>query len=58
VHVSHPPLGAISILEHLLKTSYSRPITPALLRLDLDFAALRGDPWFERLIVESEPKPK
>jgi len=40
---------AISILEHLLKTSYQRPITPALLRLDADFDPLRGDPRFEKL---------
>jgi tetratricopeptide (TPR) repeat protein len=40
---------AIPILERLLKTPYVESITPALLRLDPDFDALRGGPRFEKL---------
>ncbi|HWX16802.1 MAG TPA: tetratricopeptide repeat protein [Chthoniobacterales bacterium] len=48
---------AIPILEHLLKTSYGYPpLTAALLQLDPDFDPLRGDPQFQKLVSESEPK--
>src|SRR5262249_37059541 len=40
---------AIPILEHLLKTSYQDPLSPAVLRLDRDFDFLRGDRRFEKL---------
>ena len=48
---------AIPALEHLLKIPYFEPLTPALLRLDPDFDALRGDSRFEKLISEPDPKP-
>jgi tetratricopeptide (TPR) repeat protein len=47
---------AIPILERLLHTAYYNPITPALLRLHPDFDLLRGDPRFQKLVSESEPK--
>jgi TolB-like protein/tetratricopeptide (TPR) repeat protein/class 3 adenylate cyclase len=47
---------AVSILEHLLKTPYQDPITPAWLQLDPDFDSLRGDPRFQKLVSESESK--
>ena len=50
---------AIEILQRLLQTRYSGwaavPLTPALLRLDPDFDALRNDPRFQKLCEE---KPK
>ncbi len=44
---------AVSILEHLRKTPYKEPITPASLRLDPDFDSLRGDPRFQKLAEQS-----
>jgi tetratricopeptide (TPR) repeat protein len=51
--------GAIPLLQHLLEISYDGaygpPLTPALLRLDSDFDALRGNPRFEKLCQDKEP---
>jgi TolB-like protein len=50
---------AIALLQHLLAISYDglgeAPLTPALLRLDPDFDALRGDPRFQKLCEEKRP---
>ncbi len=47
---------AIALLQHLLEISYDglgeAPLTPALLRLDPDFDALRKDPRFQKLCEE------
>jgi tetratricopeptide (TPR) repeat protein len=43
---------AISILAHLLTVPYFDPVTPARLRLDPDFDALRGDPRFQKLVEQ------
>jgi len=53
---------AISILGELLQTSYTSwfyspgPVTPALLRLDPIWDALRGDPAFQKLCEEKIDK--
>ena len=52
--------SAISTLTQLLQTpyngwSYSLPITPALLRLDPLWDALRADPAFQKLCEERKP---
>jgi tetratricopeptide (TPR) repeat protein len=52
---------AISTLKQLLQTPYmswfyGTPVTPALLRLDPMWDPLRGDPAFQKLLSEPEPK--
>jgi len=53
---------AIAALQKLLSIPYSGlivegvPLTPALLRLDPMFDALRDDPRFERIVASIEPK--
>jgi tetratricopeptide (TPR) repeat protein len=52
--------GAISTLTHLLQTPYRgnfygpAPVTPALLRLDPFWDALRSDPAFQKLCEEKQ----
>jgi hypothetical protein len=56
------PDRAIAALEKLLSTPYegimasNLPVTPALLRLDPMFKALRNDPSFQRLAAPNERK--
>jgi hypothetical protein len=55
------PDRAIAALQKLLSTPYSGsssfrvPLTPALLRLDPMFDALRNDPRFQKLCEEKQP---
>jgi TolB-like protein/cytochrome c-type biogenesis protein CcmH/NrfG len=46
---------AILTLQHLLEIPYSNCATPALLRLDPKWDALRGDPRFQKLCEEKQP---
>jgi len=52
---------AIAVLQKLMTTPYSgplgpgAPLTPALLRLDPMFDALRGDPRFQELCKDRQP---
>ena len=45
---------ALPLIEHLLKTSGTNPLTVALLRLDPVWDALRKDPRFQQLIAGSD----
>jgi len=47
---------AVPILKRLLQIPYANAITPALLRLDPIWDGMRGDPRFQKLVSESEPK--
>lgn len=51
---------AISMLKRLLQTSYSGAtfLTPATLRLDPIWDAIRNDPRFQQLSAEKVPLPE
>jgi TolB-like protein len=46
---------AIPMLERLLQTPYSFPITPAQLRIDPAWDQIRNDPRFQELVAEKKP---
>src|SRR5438477_12702434 len=46
---------AILTLQRLSEIPYSNCLTPALLRLDPKWDALRGDPRFQKLCEEKKP---
>jgi len=45
---------AIPRLQHLLEIPYNNCLTPALLRLNPQWDALRGDPAFQKLCEEKQ----